>query len=293
MTNTWMTTAEVAAYLRLRERKVYELVRQRLIPCTKVTGKLLFPKQAIDLWLMNHLEGDQRASRPVPPVLAGSQDPLLDWALRESGSELAQLCHGSGDGVQRLLAGDAMLAGIHVRHAEDASYNDPDRLGLGGMRDLVIIHWARRQQGLLLPAGNPRGINRLEDLASRRLRVASRQPEAGASTLFRQLLADAGLEPGALQLLPHPALSEDDLALEVRSGRADAGLGVRASAVRHGLHFIPLQTEWFDLAMRRRSYFDPRVQRLFGFARSERFRQRAEAMEGYDVSDLGAIRYNA
>lgn len=293
MNSPLMTTAEVASYLRLKERKIYDLVRQELIPCTKVTGKLLFPKQAIDLWLMNHLEGDQQASRPVPPVLAGSQDPLLDWALRESGSELAQLCHGSGDGVQRLLAGQAMLAGMHVRHAEDGAYNDPDRLGLNGMRDLVIIHWARREQGLLLAAGNPKGIRGLEDLGHRRLRVASRQPEAGASTLFRQLLADAGLELEALQLLPHPALSEDDLALEVRSGRADAGLGVRASAARHSLHFIPLRTEWFDLAMRRRSYFQPQVQRLLDFARSERFRQRAHAMEGYDVSDLGAVRYNA
>ncbi len=293
MNPSLMTTAEVAAYLRLRERKVYDLVRQGLIPCTKITGKLLFPKQAVDLWLMSHLEGDEQAGRPVPWVLAGSQDPLLDWALRESGSELAQLCHGSGDGVQRLLAGQAMLVGIHVRHAEDDSYNDPARLGLSGMRDLVIIHWARREQGLLVAAGNPRRINSLHDLVIQPLRVANRQPEAGASTLFRQLLADAGLEQGKLQLLPHPALSEDDLALDVREGRADAGLGVRASATRHGLHFIPLHTEYFDLALRRRSYFEPPVQRLLAFARTERFRQRAVAMEGYELSELGNVRYNA
>ncbi len=293
MHTAYMTTAEVADYLRLRERKVYDLVRQGLIPCTKVTGKLLFPKQAVDLWLMKHLEGDQQAGRPVPQVLAGSQDPLLDWALRESGSELAQLCHGSGDGVQRLLIGKAMLAGMHVRHAEDGGYNDPQRLGLGGMRDLVLIHWARREQGLLVAPGNPLRVQRLQDLGSLPLRVANRQPEAGASTLFRQLLSDAGLAPDALQLLPHPALSEDDLALDVREGRADAGLGVRASASRHGLDFVPLHTESFDLAMRRRSYFEPPVQRLLNFTRSDRFVQRAAAMEGYDVSELGQVRYNA
>ena len=102
-----LTTAEVADYLRLPERKVYELVRQGQIPCAKITGKLLFPKQAIALWILHHLDGDARLSQPIPPVLAGSQDPLLEWALRGSGADLALLCQGSGDGLQRLLQGQA------------------------------------------------------------------------------------------------------------------------------------------------------------------------------------------
>lgn len=60
----YLTTAEVAEYLRLKERKVYDLVSQGVIPCVRVTGKLLFPRQRIDLWLMNHLkETMQRARR--------------------------------------------------------------------------------------------------------------------------------------------------------------------------------------------------------------------------------------
>ena len=68
----YLTTAEAAEYLRLKERKVYDLVSQGVIPCVRVTGKLLFPRQRIDLWLMNHLEGDDAVSSPTPPVLAGS-----------------------------------------------------------------------------------------------------------------------------------------------------------------------------------------------------------------------------
>jgi excisionase family DNA binding protein len=82
----YLTTAEVAAYLRLKERKVYDLVRQGEMPCVRITGKLLFPRQVIDLWAMNHLEGDQQSATPVAPVLAGSHDPLLEWAMRESGA---------------------------------------------------------------------------------------------------------------------------------------------------------------------------------------------------------------
>jgi len=291
--HAYLTTAEVADYLRLKERKVYDLVRQGEIPCVRVTGKLLFPRQSIDLWLMNHLEGDQASARPVPVVLAGSQDPLLEWAVRESGSELALLCQGSGDGVRRLLAGQAMLAGLHLLDDETGRYNEPARLGLGGMRDLVLVRWAIRRQGLLLAPGNPLGIRRLSALARAGVRVAHRQPDAGASRLLEWLLSRAGLPAERLDWASHPALSEDDLALAVRQGEADAGLGVEAAARRQGLDFLPLHEECFDLALRRRSYFEPPVQRLLAFAREPRFIERAEALGGYDLQELGRVVYNA
>lgn len=295
--HAYLTTAEAADYLRLKERKVYDLVRQGEIPCTKVTGKLLFPRQSLDLWLMSHLEGDRPGQRPVPRVLAGSQDPLLEWGVRESGSELALLCHGSGDGVRRLLDGDALLAGVHVIDDADGGYNRPESLGLGGMRDLVIIRWARRCQGLMLPPGNPRGIHSLAGLARMGEEgaplVARRQPGAGADRLLRYLLKRDGLALEDLRLAPHPLLSEDDLALAVLKGQADAGLGVEAAARRHGLEFVALHQECFDLAMRRRSYFERPVQHLLAFAREARFGERATLMQGYDLTGLGEVVYNA
>ncbi|MGM0536858.1 MAG: substrate-binding domain-containing protein [Pseudomonadota bacterium] len=289
----YLTTAEVADYLRLKERKVYDLVRQGAMPCVRVTGKLLFPRQSIDLWLMNHLEGDRASSRPLPVVLAGSQDPLLEWAVRESGAGLALLCHGSGDGVRRLLAGEAMVAGLHLLDAHSGAYNRPEALGLSGMRDLVTLRWAMRRQGLLLAPDNPLGISGLEDLTGDRVRVAHRQPDAGAQRLLTWLLARAGIESGRLRFTAHPSLSEDDLALAIRQGEADAGLGVEAAARRQGLAFVPLHEEAFDLALRRRSYFEPPVQRLLAFSRETRFIERAAALGGYDVSELGRVVYNA
>lgn len=288
-----MTTAEVADYLRLRQRKIYELVKHQAIPCTRVTGKLLFPRQAIELWLHNHLEGDIAASRPIPEVLAGSHDPLLDWAVREADTDLAQLCHGSGDGVRRLLDGRAMLVGLHLTDPETGVGNNVVRCGLGGMRDLVLIHWARRRQGLLLQPGNPKGIHALKDLFREDIVVVRRQPGAGADSLLRWLLREHGLDVDALRNASHTALGEDDLALDVRENRADCGLGVEAAARRHGLDFLPLHRESFDLAMRRRSFFEPAVQALLTFGRSEAFQQRAGSLGGYDIGELGKVRYNA
>lgn len=292
-THAYLTTAEVADYLRLKERKVYDLVSQGQIPCSRITGKLLFPRQQIDLWVLSHLEGDQAQRLTVPLVVAGSQDPLLEWAIRESGSDLAMLCQGSGDGVRRLLDGKAMLAGIHLLDATTRRYNEPIALGLSGVRDLLIVRWATRQQGLLIPFDNPLKIAALNDLQRPNVRVAHRQPEAGAARLLSCLLQQAGMDSSAINWAPHPSLSEDDLALSICQGEADVGLGVEAAAHRQQLGFVPLCEEPFDLIMQRRSYFEPAVQRLLAFTQQKRFIHRAAALGGYNINELGKIIYNA
>lgn len=291
--HAYLTTAEVADYLRLKERKVYDLVSQGQIPCSRVTGKLLFPRQQIDLWVLSHLEGDQAQRLSVPLVVAGSQDPLLEWAIRESGSDLAMLCQGSGDGVRRLLDGKAMLAGIHLLDPTTQRHNEPSALGLSGMRDLLMVHWANRRQGLLLPVSNPLKITGLGDLKRPDIRVAHRQPDAGAARLLNYLLQQAGIDSSALNWAPHASLSEDDLALSICQGDSDVGLGVEAAAHRQQLTFIPLHNETFDLAMQRRSYFEPPFQRLLAFTHHARFVERAIQLGGYDISELGKISYNA
>lgn len=289
----YLTTAEVADYLRLKERKVYDLVSQGQIPCSRITGKLLFPRQQIDLWVLSHLEGDQAQRLSVPLVVAGSQDPLLEWAVRESGSDLAMLCQGSGDGVRRLLDGKAMVAGIHLLDPGTQRYNEPNALGLSGMRDLLIVRWAERRQGLLLPADNPLEIKSLSDLKRAEVRVAHRQSNAGAARLLSCLLKQAGIENAAINWAPHASLSEDDLALSIGQGEADVGLGVEAAARRQQLGFVPLCEEPFDLIMQRRSYFEPAVQRLLAFTHQTRFAERAAQLGGYDIAETGKIIHNA
>jgi len=116
-----LTTAEAAAYLRLKERKLYELVSQGAIPCTKVTGRWLFPKAELDRWLAGSLAApDGLAAVPPPAIVGGSHDPLLEWALRESGSGLATLPEGSEAGLARFAAGEVVAAAIHLHALDDA-----------------------------------------------------------------------------------------------------------------------------------------------------------------------------
>jgi excisionase family DNA binding protein len=294
-----MTTREVAEYLRIKERKVYELVREGRIPCSRVTGKWLFPRPLVDLWLARATElpdglpREAVAGQAPPPVVAGSHDPLLDWALRQSGSDLALLPGGSLDGLARLAAGEAMVAGLHVLDDESGAYNLPVIAQALAGRPVVAIEWARRRQGLVVAPDNPLGIASIADLAARKARIVPRQQEAGSQILFLHLLGRAGLALEDLNLIAEPARSETDLALAVLEGRADAGLAIEAAARQHRLGFVPLHEERYDLVMARRDYFEPPVQQLMAFVRSRPFADRAREMRGYDVSGVGRVVMNA
>jgi len=289
-----MNTREVAEYLRLKERKIYDLVRQRRIPCTRVTGKWLFPRRLVDAWLAEGTELPnemKRHARPAPPVVSGSHDPLLEWCVHESGCDLALLTGGSLDGLRRFADGEAMVCALHVLDPTTGDYNLPVVETLGA--DAVLVEWAGRRQGLVVAPGNPLGIRAVADLARPGVRTVLRQQGAGSRILLDYLLERAGIAPDSLAALEQPARSETDLGQAISEGRADAGLAVEAAAHAFRLDFVPLWRERCDLLMRRRDYFETPVQRLLAFARGPAFAQRAAEMGGYDIAATGRIVWNA
>lgn len=289
-----MNTREVAEYLRLKERKIYDLVREKKIPCTRVTGKWLFPKRLVDAWLAEGTEIPKEIERrvhPAPPVIVGSHDPLLEWCVRESGCDLALLAGGSLDGLRRFADGEAMVCALHVLDPGSGAYNISVVEALGA--DAVLIEWAKRQQGLVVAPGNPLAIRAIADLARPDLRVVLRQQGAGSRILMEHLLEQSGLALESLNVLDQPARSETDLGQEVSEGRADAGLAVAAAARAFRLDFVPLWQERCDLLIRRRDYFEAPVQALLAFTRTAAFARRAAEMGGYDVTAAGRIVWNA
>jgi excisionase family DNA binding protein len=292
----FLTTSEAADYVRLGERKLYELVTSGAIPCSKVAGKWLFPRHELDLWVLSGLARPAGMVAADPPaIVGGSQDDLLEWALRESGSGLATLTEGTARGVERLQRGEVIAAAIHFHNdavsAEDA--NIAAIRAMPGLHDAVLVGLARREQGLLLPPDNPKHLQSLTDVLTSRARMAVRQPGAGAQMLLEVLLAQAGAALKDLRRLEPPCLTGPDLAATIRTGKADCGVATRAAAKAAGLDFVPLLSENFDLLMRQRSYFRPSVQALVGFLGQKRLQQRAAELTGYDTEPAGQIRFAA
>lgn len=286
-----MTTAEAADYLRLGERKLYELVAEERIPCSKVTGKWLFPRHELDRWVLSGLARPAGMIAPEPPpIIGGSQDDLLEWSLRQSGSGLASLTEGTENGVARLLRGEVAAAAIHF-HSGDADPNVAEVAIMAQIYDAVLVGFARREQGLLLSPGNPKALNSLADILANGARMAVRQRGAGADMLLTQLLDTAGARADDLNRLEPPCLTGPDLAAAIRTGRADCGIATRAAARSAGLDFVPLVWESFDLLMRQRTYFQPPFQALLRLMRQQGFTDRAAELTGYDPGPAGQIRF--
>ncbi len=290
--NPFLTTREVADLLRVKERKIYELVAEQEIPVSRVTGKMLFPRDLVEAWVRRRvgLAAGAADLAPPPPVLAGSHDPLLDWAIRESGSEIATFFGGSIDGLSRMTARKAFAAGMHVFDPQTGEFNRDVVADEFSNQPVVMIEWAWRIQGLVVASGNPKGLASAADLGG--VRFVPRQPEAGSYLLLRHLVAEAGIDLDTVVMLDPPARTEADVAQHVLEGRADAGLAVESVARMHRLDFIPLFRERYDLLVWRREYFEAPMQRLLAFCASAAFQRRATEIGGYELSGLGTVRYN-
>jgi excisionase family DNA binding protein len=286
----YLTTRELAELLRVKERKVYELASSGALPCTRATGKLLFPRREVDAWLERHRAGGSSAAQVRPNVIVGSHDPLLDWALRESHSGLAALLDGSLDGLARMARGEAIAGGLHLPEGGPEDWNRGHLAEAMPGAPVVLAEWAWREQGLVLASGNPLGIERLADLRGRRF--VPRQREAGTYVLLERLLPEAGLAVADLELLDPPARTQTEVALAVAQGRADAGLGLACVARQLKLAFVPIARERYDLAVWRRAWFEPPFQALLALCRSPAFAAKAAELGGYDVSGFGRVHYN-
>lgn len=288
-----LTSGEAADYLRIKERKLYELVATGAVPCTKVTGRWLFPKAELDRWIMRSLvQPEGHAVVEPAPIIGGSHDPLLEWALRESGSGLATLPEGSESGMERFIAGELVAAAIHIHALER---DDPDA-NVEAVRerikshDAVLIAFVRREQGLVVANGNPLGLTTVADVVARCARLALRPKGAGAQLLLLALLHRAKAKLDAVASGP-VCPTGPDIAQAIRAGRADCGIATRSVANAAGLGFVSIVWENFDLVMRQRDYFRPPLQALLNFLRTGELKLRAQEAGGYDASVAGRVRY--
>jgi excisionase family DNA binding protein len=288
-----LTTTEAADYLRIKERKLYELVADGAIPCTKVTGKWLFPRGDLDRWLLAGM------ARPLgvvpadpPPIVGGSHDPLLQWALIKSGAGLAILPEGSETGYRRFLKGEVIAAAIH--------FHDLDDLGKDAnvsvvsqepaLYDAVLLHFCSREQGMVVARGNPLDLQEVSDFARARARVAIRPPGAGAQQFLLALIRKAGIAEHELNVAL-VAPTGPDIAQTIRAGHADCGIATRAIAKAADLSFVPLTSESFDILMRQRDSYREPLASFVKMLRSAELAQRAAELGGLDVSKAGSIRW--
>ncbi|SDY30370.1 helix-turn-helix transcriptional regulator [Citreimonas salinaria] len=289
----FLTVKELADLLRLKERKVYDLAASGAVPCSRATGKLLFPADEIRIWIDRATSGGEGGAAPGavdrPPIMLGSHDPLLDWAIRQSRCGLATFHDGSLDGVERFGKREGIAAGLHIHDELSDTWNVPAVSKAAAGQNAVLVSFATRRRGLVVRPDMP-APSGLRDLAGRR--IVPRQPGSGTDTLFRHLAAREGLALAGLDMA-EVARTEDEAVEAVRRGAADAAFGLEAVARSYGLDFVPILDEEFALLVDRKAWFEPPIQTLMTFCTSGAFKARADAYGGYGIDALGRVAWNA
>jgi molybdate-binding protein len=219
----------------------------------------------------------------APFRLAGSDDPALSLLMAGVADAVAPVgATGSYRGLAALWSGRADGAALHLRH-RDGEYNAPFARGLLAGRQPVLVHLWRREQGLIVARGNPRGIERAADFAG--VRVARRPTGTGTRTLLDRLVLEAGLDPDAIA---GPVVELHlDVALAVATGEADAGLGLRSAASRLELDYVPLGWEPFQVATTRAE--SGGVGPLLDALADPAVAARVAALGGYDLDGAGEV----
>ena len=292
-----MSTRAVARYLGINEKKVYFLAKAGKIPCTRVTGKWTFPKKLIDRWIEESASGllqtKSKSEERTFLLAAGSDDPSLG-ILRDLFEQRTQPASffmgtvGSSSGLAAVRNGVADIATSHLFDAGSGEYNLPFIRNLGSLQ-AVVVQLFYRELGLVVPRGNPKEIRSITDLSRRKVGLINRQAGSGTRVYLDHEVARLKIDPKRIPGYETAVSTHLEVGLRVLGGEADVGPATKTTALLLGLDFVPLTRERFDVLIPKDRFFSRGIQLLLGIIGSSEFRDRVNAMGGYDVSESGRV----
>lgn len=227
-------------------------------------------------------------------VAIGSHDLTLDLLSSElskahTGLSLASSNVGSLGGLIALQRGEAHIAGSHLLDEATGEYNVSYVQRYLPGRQMVLVNLVYRDQGLIVPKGNPRGLSGLPDLLDGSVQFVNRQRGAGTRVLLDYQLGQMGASPEQIQGYGREEYTHLAVAAAVASSAADTGMGILAAARALDLDFVPLMKERYDLVIPREVYESDLLTPLLDLIRGPDFRRQVEALGGYDTSQMGEV----
>lgn len=293
-----LNTRQVAEFLDINEKMVYSLINEKGLPATKVTGKWLFPRHLVEQWLEGQTINYPKLINPLPPyhgllIISGSNDILLEKTIslfnKQYPEHIAVFGNmGSLGGLRALKRSLCHVATSHLLQDNEKEYNfDFAHEELGQIP--AVVNFCRREQGIIIQKGNPKGISGIEDLAKEGIRIVNRPVGTGTRLLLDGELKKHGIDGEKINGYENEMQRHLDIGIEVFSGRADAGPAIKTVAGLLNLDFIPLRIERFDLIMLKDRFFDQGIQLFLGLLRSTAFETISRDLEGYDLSITGEM----
>ncbi|HME41814.1 MAG TPA: helix-turn-helix transcriptional regulator [Syntrophorhabdales bacterium] len=284
-----LSAKELSRYLKINEKKIYQLVRSSTLPHTKIGGKIAFAKEIIDAWIAENTEREKHL------YIAGSDDPLLrriiDAYNKAEPSTIFYAPVGSINGLNLLKSGAANLACVHILDVERREYNVGYLDRYLSHHRYTVIHLYLREQGIYLPSDNPKKVRSLEDIAAKHVRFVNRNQGSGTRLLLDFLLHEKDIDSAQIKGYSKEVESHLQAGLSVLRSEADAAFGIRYVAHILNLHFIPLFKERFDLLIPEAYSQTAQVATFLARFDQGKLMKYAKEFAGYDLTTTGSILY--
>lgn len=311
-----LTPIEVAEILKISKNTVYELVKRGELNSYRVGNKVRIEMKDIEDYknkskrhqstrgrnseLNNSytplatLHQSEKSEKSYAFVICG-QDIMLDILSRylqqhSEGVQALRSYIGSYNGLYALYHGNVQVATAHLWDGETGQYNIPYIKRMLPGIPAIIVHLANRMQGLYVAKGNPKGIKGWGDLLRPGITVVNRERGSGTRILLDEHLKMLGISANSLDGYDRECSSHLAVASTVARCEADLGIGnEKASQQVEGIDFIPLQTESYDLVIKKEDINKPHFQAVLKILGSKEFKLELEGIGGYDLKNLGEI----
>ncbi len=280
-----MTARDISAYLKINEKKVYQLAKESSLPHLWIGGKVAFPKELVDRWIVENTEGTRHVA------VAGSDDPLLrrifDIFNASSESLVFYAPIGSINGLRALQRMAARASCVHIIDIDHKEYNTTYLHRYLAGTPARAIHLFVRQQGLYVQPGNPKGLYSVKDIAERGSSFVNRNRGSGTRLLIDYLLQSAGATGSAVKGYDREVESHLESGLKVLRGEADCAFGIRNVAHTLGLGFVPIHNEEFHLVVTEDDYYSKTIKSFLAVFDQSFLVRHIGDFTGYDLSRMG------
>lgn len=301
MESDYLTPDEVAAELKLTRYTVYELIKRKELPASKIGRTLRILRTDLDAFMHKTKSREDhlpyvsfppyhKQAQPFEIVFAGSHDLTIDLLTRklaERGITLLPAFSGSLDGLIELYKGRVEMAGTHLLDRASGEYNLPYIRCLLPNEGVTVVNLVSRWQGFVVPKGNPRMITSWDEFFSGNHRIVNRQRGSGTRVLLDFNMRQKGISPETLPGYEVELTTHYATASAILQGTADVALGIESVARGLGLDFFPIQEERYDLVIPARFINQERFIELLAVLRDPVFKQAVVAQGGYNISQTG------
>ena len=319
-----MKAEDIAKYLGVGKNAVYQLAKSGALPSYRIGRKMRFTREDADAFLANsHTAASEPAhdasadSEPLPHVCQnGDSNPslaeaaafgivpgdpfviagndisadVITHALNESGIPASHLNCESYTALVNLYAGKATAAVVGLYDQSTNGYNIPYVRRLTPGVSVKVIRLYARSQGLIVAKGNPKKISSWGSLLREGVRLANRMKGSDSRILLDEKLRAMEVRCETLEGYDERVFAGTSAVKIVARGYADVTVGTAREAQKSaGVQFVPLQTEWVDIVIRKTPESLPIIRSLGELLASQRMRADLQMFEPDDLSKLGCV----